>query len=146
MGRKQDKLSETPVAESDRSDLKELNKREGGSLESDEYHEGRPSLRRGKMIPCPLCGVEYAIASNLQKHIDKDHMEGDDRSSNKRKSKEKSEVVRKKKKVDDDAASNVRDSHEDESPGPSATKTNKPTRRSDEFDNILEKSRTGNRE
>merc|ERR1712130_219378 len=79
--RKQDKLSEAPVSESDKSDLQEFNKIEGGSLESVEYHEGRPSLRRGKMIPCPLCGVEYAIASNLQKHIDKDHMEGDDRAS-----------------------------------------------------------------
>lgn len=33
------------------------------------------SLRKGKMIPCPLCGVEYAIASNLEKHIDQDHRE-----------------------------------------------------------------------
>ena len=27
------------------------------------------------MIPCPLCGVEYALASNLEKHIDRDHRE-----------------------------------------------------------------------
>ena len=28
------------------------------------------------MIPCPLCGVEYALASNLEKHIDRDHRYG----------------------------------------------------------------------
>ena len=35
--------------------------------------DSRHGLRRGRMIPCPLCGVEYAIASNLEKHIDRDH-------------------------------------------------------------------------
>lgn len=119
-------------------------------VESFDVQEGRPSLRRGKMIPCPLCGVEYAIASNLQKHIDKEHSEGDDRSHNKRKSKEKADPVRKKKKYDDDdnsdADANRSDIYEDPSPGPSGVKKDKPTRRSDEVDNILEKSRTSNME
>jgi len=39
------------------------------------FKDAKPSLRRGKMIPCPLCGVEYALASNLEKHIDRDHRE-----------------------------------------------------------------------
>ena len=66
-----------------------------------EYHDARPSLRRGKMIPCPICGVEYAIASNLQKHIEKDHFGETERGYYKRKSKEKdkSEPAKKKKKV-----------------------------------------------
>ena len=48
--------------------------------QKEEYHDGRPSLRKGnKMIPCPICGAEYAIADNLQKHIDKDHFGETDR-------------------------------------------------------------------
>merc|ERR1711997_156280 len=39
------------------------------------FQDAKPSLRRGKMIPCPLCGVEYALASNLERHIDRDHRE-----------------------------------------------------------------------
>ena len=70
-----------------------------------EYHDGRPSLRKGKMIPCPICGSEYAIADNLQKHIDKDHFGETDRVFLKRvkpkdvKEKEKTEPSRKKKKI-----------------------------------------------
>ena len=72
----------------------------------EEYHDARPSLRKGnKMIPCPICGAEYAIADNLQKHIDKDHFGETDRVFLKRvkpksesKEKEKSEPTRKKKK------------------------------------------------
>ena len=75
-------------------------------LEKEEYHDGRPSLRKGnKMIPCPICGAEYAIADNLQKHIDKDHFGETDRVFLKRvkpkseaKEKEKFEPSRKKKK------------------------------------------------
>merc|ERR1712029_149393 len=69
-----------------------------------EYHDGRPSLRKGKMIPCPICGAEYAIADNLQKHIDKDHFGETDRVFLKRvkpkdsKEKDKSEPSSKKKK------------------------------------------------
>ena len=41
---------------------------------SDTLDDSRRS-RRGKMLACPLCGAEYAIASNLEKHIDRDHAE-----------------------------------------------------------------------
>jgi len=148
--KKQDAISDPPASESlnssNKTDLKSTKKSDYGSFESVEYHEGRPSLRRGKMIPCPLCGAEYAIASNLQKHIDKEHTEGDDRSNNKRKSKEKTDVGRKKKKVNDNTDSNASDIFGDPSPGPSGTKIEKPTRRSDEFDNILAKSRVSDKE
>ena len=40
---------------------------------SESADVGRLGRRRGRMIACPLCGVEYALASNLEKHIDKDH-------------------------------------------------------------------------
>ena len=71
----------------------------------EQYHDGRPSLRKGKMIPCPICGAEYAIADNLQKHIDKDHFGETDRVFLKRvkpkdnKEKDKAEPARKKKKM-----------------------------------------------
>ena len=70
----------------------------------EEYHDGRPSLRKGKMIPCPICGAEYAIANTLQNHIDKDHFGETDRVFLKRvkpketKEKEKTEPAKKKKK------------------------------------------------
>ena len=80
-------------------------KQKPGRSEKVEYHDGRPSLRKGKMIPCPICGAEYAIADNLQKHIDKDHFGETDRVFLKRvkskdvKEKEKTEPSRKKKKI-----------------------------------------------
>merc|ERR1711915_147546 len=97
-----------------------------------DTHEGRLSLRRGKMIPCPLCGAEYAIASNLQKHIDKDHSEGEEKS-NKRKSRDKSEPVKKKKKLVNDEEEDL-DNREQGLPS-KETETKK-------SDNILESSRT----
>ena len=48
-----------------------LNTSGGGSEGTDESRRSR----RGKMLSCPLCGAEYAIASNLEKHIDRDHAE-----------------------------------------------------------------------
>ena len=77
----------------------------GRNVEKVEYHDARPSLRKGKMLPCPICGSEYAIADNLQKHIDKDHFGETDRVFLKRvkpkdtKEKEKTEPSRKKKKI-----------------------------------------------
>ena len=73
-------------------------------LQKEEYHDGRPSLRGNKMIPCPICGSEYAIADNLQKHIDKDHFGETDRvflkrvKSKESKDKERPEASSKKKK------------------------------------------------
>merc|ERR1712223_249823 len=62
------------------------------------YQDAKPSLRRGKMIPCPLCGVEYALASNLEKHIDRDHREegADDEGRGRRKRRGASSAVVKK--------------------------------------------------
>merc|ERR1712156_1140340 len=64
------------------------------------YQDAKPSLRRGKMIPCPLCGVEYALASNLEKHIDRDHREegADDEGRGRRKRRGASSAVVKKRK------------------------------------------------
>merc|ERR1712129_84256 len=132
-----DGIIQESISMFNKKDTQSSTKNNSGSIESLDVQEGRPSLRRGKMIPCPLCGKEYAIASNLQKHIDKDHSEGDDRSHNKRKSKDKADPVRKKKKGNDAA-----DIYDDPRPGPSGVKKVKPLRRSDEIDNILEKSRT----
>ena len=83
----------------------------GRNVEKVEYHDARPSLRKGKMIPCPICGSEYAIADNLQKHIDKDHFGETDRVFLKRvkpkdtKEKEKTEPSRKKKKIKENLTS-----------------------------------------
>merc|ERR1712060_771062 len=64
------------------------------------FQDAKPSLRRGKMIPCPLCGVEYALASNLEKHIDRDHREegADDEGRGRRKRRGASSAVVKKRK------------------------------------------------
>ena len=86
---------------------KSVNPKSGNKdQQKEEYHDGRPSLRKGnKLIPCPICGAEYAIADNLQKHIDKDHFGETDRVFLKRvkpksesKEKEKAEPMKKKKK------------------------------------------------
>jgi len=53
----------------------EVNPKEILNPVNSESRASKHSLRKGKMIPCPLCGVEYAIASNLEKHIDQDHRE-----------------------------------------------------------------------
>ena len=82
-----------------------VKERASRTAEKVEYHDARPSLRKGKMIPCPICGSEYAIADNLQKHIDKDHFGETDRVFLKRvkpkdtKEKEKIDPPRKKKKI-----------------------------------------------
>merc|ERR1719481_772134 len=55
----------------------------------DQYQEAKPSLRRGRMIPCPLCGTEYALASNLEKHIDRDHREDGTEDDNKNRRKKR---------------------------------------------------------
>ena len=84
-----------------------------------EYHDGRPSLRKGKMIPCPICGMEYAIADNLQKHIDKDHFGETDRvflkrvKSKETKEKEKTEPVKRKKKKDISSLASFDDDEDD---------------------------------
>merc|ERR1712037_384140 len=62
------------------------------------FQDAKPSLRRGKMIPCPLCGVEYALASNLEKHIDRDHREegAEDEGRGRRKRRGASSAISKK--------------------------------------------------
>merc|ERR1719458_1576198 len=64
------------------------------------FQDAKPSLRRGKMIPCPLCGVEYALASNLEKHIDRDHREegAEDEGRGRRKRRGASAAISKKRK------------------------------------------------
>merc|ERR1712080_539006 len=64
------------------------------------FQDAKPSLRRGKMIPCPLCGVEYALASNLEKHIDRDHREEgtEDEGRGRRKRRGASGAISKKRK------------------------------------------------
>merc|ERR1712083_832149 len=64
------------------------------------FQDAKPSLRRGKMIPCPLCGVEYALASNLEKHIDRDHREegAEDEGRGRRKRRGASSAISKKRK------------------------------------------------
>ena len=84
-----------------------------------EYHDARPSLRKGKMIPCPICGAEYAIADNLQKHIDKDHFGETDRvflkrvKSKETKEKEKTEPTKKKKKKNISSLTSFDDDEDD---------------------------------
>merc|ERR1719168_220567 len=71
------------------------------------------------MIPCPICGMEYAIADNLQKHIDKDHFGETDRvflkrvKSKETKEKEKTEPVKRKKKKDISSLASFDDDEDD---------------------------------
>merc|ERR1712210_67286 len=64
------------------------------------FQDAKPSLRRGKMIPCPLCGVEYALASNLEKHIDRDHREegAEDEGRGRRKAEEREKRLKMEEK------------------------------------------------
>ena len=119
--------------------------------QKEEYHDGRPSLRKGnKMIPCPICGAEYAIADNLQKHIDKDHFGETDRVFMKRvkpksesKEKEKAEPSRKKKKGS--SSLTTFDDEEDEFLGDSRPSLDTSTAE-EKFDSLMASSSTAKKD
>ncbi len=46
-----------------------------GSAEMPSDRGGRGPSRGRRLLACPLCGAEYALATTLEKHIDRDHKE-----------------------------------------------------------------------
>jgi hypothetical protein len=46
-----------------------------GSVETPSDRGGRGPSRGRRLLACPLCGAEYALATTLEKHIDRDHKE-----------------------------------------------------------------------